>query len=479
MQNSICGFIDTTANSDGVHFDMLSTEEKPKKTLNSTIQHKQELQKLKEEYDDKKKAIKEEQHKELETLKKEKDRILEEMEQKKQSLLAEMHTKELELQKKMHELKKEMSIMDAQIYDIQSYLGETYEIISVRSGKKAPLDQPFTINQKIRFLDEDLPIIIGLYGKDFNENNYDNLIQAFKYSDKLVDYFCQTDKSMTFFRLSRKAEVIMGFESKRENKDNRGRDADFFVKQIANEKGHDFVGFVLKNGECLHFGVLDNGKRVIVDEDVFCDITAPEQTLAFNQMSEKQATEYKKKQAKDRLARKFMFSLIQGLIDNKKFITFYEPVNVFTMPPQIIFSSASGRIETKRFGEFEWLKKKLNLMTRTGDHVFVHNKINDANRMKAYFNSFQPSIDEIYGLRSIEKVEFNNKGKQIFIKTTREAIAWDSEDVNSNIEVYQREFIKIEYMNSKWVDYFISIKAVDQSDQGHYFPILKRLLITT
>jgi len=471
LQSTINHLIATNNNSDIVDPEILLPE-KSGQSFNATIEHKHDLQKIKEEYDATKKAIEAEQHEALETLRIEKERILGEMEQKKQNMLAEMRDKELALQKKMYELNNEISIMDAQIYDIQSYLGETYEILAVRSGKKAPLEQPFTINQKIRFLDEDLPIIIGLYGNDLNENNYDNLVQAFKYSDKLVDYFCQTDKSLTFFRLSRDKGVISKFVGSRENNDNSGRFAEFCIKQIVNEKGHDFVGFVLKSGECLYFGVLDQGKRIIVEEDVFCDITAPAQTVAFNQMTEQQATEYKKKQAKDRLARKFMFSLIQGLIDNKKFITFDEPVNVFTMPPQIIFSSASGRIETKRFGEFEWLKRKLNHMTRTDDTVFVHNTINDGNRIKTYFNGYTPSIEDIFGLKQIEKVEINEHGKHFFVKTKRDSIAWDAEDINSHIEVYQREFINIEYMNSKWIDYFISIKAVDQTDQGHYFPIM-------
>lgn len=471
LQSTINHLITTNNNSDIVDPEILLPE-KSGQSFNATIEHKHDLQKIKEEYDATKKAIEAEQHEALETLRIEKERILGEMEQKKQNMLAEMRDKELALQKKMYELNKEISIMDAQIYDIQSYLGETYEILAVRSGKKAPLEQPFTINQKIRFLDEDLPIIIGLYGNDLNENNYDNLVQAFKYSDKLVDYFCQTDKSLTFFRLSRDKDVISKFVGSRENNDNRGRFAEFCIKQIVNEKGHDFVGFVLKNGECLYFGVLDQGKRIIVEEDVFCDITAPEQTVAFNQMSEQQATDYKKKQAKDRLARKFMFSLIQGLIDNKKFITFDEPVNVFTMPPQIIFSSASGWIETKRFGEFEWLKHKLNFMTRTDDTVFVHNTINDGNRIKTYFNGYLPSIEDIFGIKQIEKVEINEQGKHIFIKTKRDSVAWDANDVNSLIKVYKHEFINIEYMNSKWINYFISIKAVDQTDQGRYFPIM-------
>lgn len=435
------------------------------KTFNGSLGKRSELEERRLEYFKVKESIENEQHEALEELRIEKELIMAKIKKRQELMMEEMHKKELALKNKMYELEKEITILDHQMYDLKSYFGESYELIQIRKGKGAPLDQPLTINQKLRFLNEDLGVIVGLYGSDLSDDDHDSLIEAFKFSDKLVDYFCQTDKSITFFRLSRGSSFTEGFSGARKNGDNRGRNASFYIERIINERGHDFVGFVLKDGENLHFGVLDEGKRVIVNEDVFHDITAPEKEIDFDSMSDGQYADYRKKNAKERVARKFIFSILQGLIDNKRVIRFENQVNIFKMPPEIIYSSASGRIATKLYGSFESLKLKLNSMTRAGDEIYVHNLVNDANRLEQYF-TYQPSIDEVFGIDKIEKILISNGKKTCFVKTKREAVGYDSGPVNCNIRIDEQEFINIQYYNSKWVEYFIANRETDNTLQG-------------
>lgn len=438
------------------------------KTFSKSVEKKSELEDMRQEYFQTKKAIEDEQHEALEKLRVERERIQSEIAKKQEFLMAEMRIKELELKAKMRELNKEVKILDLQMYDLKSYFGESYDLIQIRKGKSAPLDQPLTINQKVRFLNEDLGVLIGLYGDELSKERHKNLIEAFKHSDKLVDYFCQTDKSVTFFRLSRSHAVVDDIVSGRENHNDRGTEASFYLKAIVNERGHDFVGFVIKDGDNLHFGVLKEGQRIIVKEDIFHDIKAPDREVDFSKMSKHDYKRFQKEQAEERVARKFIFSILQGLIDNQKIIQFEDIVNIFSAPSEIIFSSASGRIGTSLYGDFSSLKEKLNKMSRVDDDIYMLERVNDTNRLEKYFK-YKPNITPPKGIVKVSRVDIDNGVKDCYVTARREKVQYydDGSDVNCKLRLEMNEFVNIQYFNTKWIEYFIANKETDSTSYGN------------
>ena len=62
------------------------------------------------------------------------------------------------LEEKVAQMEAQIWLLDSQIYAIRCFAGETVNFAHIRTGRNAPDTEPVIIYQKLRFLDEDLPV---------------------------------------------------------------------------------------------------------------------------------------------------------------------------------------------------------------------------------------------------------------------------------------------------------------------------------
>lgn len=82
--------------------------------------------------------------------------LMEQMNQKKEIMMQELERKMELFRQQKQKMEAQIYMLQTEIYSIRCYLGETVELIGIREGKPAPLEEPVILNQKILYLDEDL-----------------------------------------------------------------------------------------------------------------------------------------------------------------------------------------------------------------------------------------------------------------------------------------------------------------------------------
>ena len=110
-----------------------------------------------------------------------------------------------EMMEHIDELKKTVIVLEDKIYTIMSYLGETIKFKQLRTGRPAPTDTEMVFFQKIRFLDEELPRLYSIYDV---EAEYKNLEKILTVSDFGFEFFCPSERTLTFFRISKTGSKI-------------------------------------------------------------------------------------------------------------------------------------------------------------------------------------------------------------------------------------------------------------------------------
>lgn len=125
--------------------------------------------------------IKEAKTGELKEMQEQIDNLLAEMNKKKEIMLQELNQKMETFKQQKKELEAQIYMLQTEIYSIRCFMGETVELIGVRSGKAAPVNEPVVLNQKILYLDEDLGRMMSIY--QTNLENYKLLEEALKFND--------------------------------------------------------------------------------------------------------------------------------------------------------------------------------------------------------------------------------------------------------------------------------------------------------
>ena len=239
---------------------------------------------------------------ELASLQAEIDKITAELEERKQSLLAELEKKKAEMDAMKKQLETELFILESEIYSIRCYTGEVIQFVHLTSGKEAPRNMPIVLFQKLRFLDEELGKAYSLYDFDFeNEKLFEKLL---KVKPSLVEMFCPSAKCVSLVRISKTGQHY-GY-----------RDTPVGVILDAYEVYHgEKIGILIRNGENLYLGWTDE-EKIDIPEDMFytpeTKVIAEEDAKQVNNPSFDDAI----KAAKSMTSRYFVFSILQGALDN-------------------------------------------------------------------------------------------------------------------------------------------------------------------
>ena len=320
-------------------FSLIGKDSISKNEVKDRIQNKQK------EIDDKKK--------ELENLQKEKEEELERVKQELEAKYADkmqlINAKKEEMEEQMNQLNQQMFLLDTEIYGIRCVMGETIQFVPLVKGNRAEEKEPVVFFQKIRFLDEELGKWISIY--NFDGKDIPSFEAALKTREDLRELFAPGPKSVSVIKIS-KNNTRYGAS---EMVSNVLTDYDtFHGKQI---------GILVRNGENLYIGWTDEEKIQISDENVYLKPEKREDSIDDAENNT---------QTKEEVAsRYFIFSILQGILNDGKLLKIPEKVNVLKPSPYIIFSMADGWLEDNRYGTFADIVDRTDVPLMKGDMILT------------------------------------------------------------------------------------------------------------
>ena len=289
-------------------------------------------------------SLKDEKQAELEAFKKE----LEERFREKEELL---NSKMNEFQIMKENLEKQIYVLESEIYGIRCYTGEVVDFRNINSGKHANIDEPLVIYQKLRYLDEELGKLMSIYdfsGFDEDIKYFENLLKARK---DIQELFAPGERSLSILKVSKSGKTYSS--------------SDIFANILASyEKYHgQTLAILLKDGENLWITWLDEDKITITDGYVF--FSQKEQSVTDESDIRASST------VQEKLSRYFIFSILQGLVDSNKLISFPEKVDVMKPNRYIVFSSADNWLVDDRYGDFSDIINRTKCQLKKGDMVLT------------------------------------------------------------------------------------------------------------
>lgn len=306
---------------------------------------------------------KREQLKQLEDEKKaELERFRLELEKKYEEKMTFLNQKQEEMKQQMETLKQQMFLLDTEIYSIRCLMGKTVDFIQLTTGSHSNEKEPLVIYQKLRFLDEELGKWVSLYHVDGGDQClFEELL---KQRDDLRSMFLPSKKCISLVQIAR----------------NRVHYCDNSIVANALEKCEVFhartIGILVRDGDNVWIGWTDQDRINIPDENAF--YRPSERSDAV--LDERQ--KYTSSTKEDIASRYFIFSILQGIINNRKMIRLPENIQISKKNPYIIFSMADGWLEDNRYGTFSNIVERTDQPLMKGDMILTTLRIT---RDDAYF----------------------------------------------------------------------------------------------
>lgn len=229
--------------------------------------------------------------------------------------------------------------------------GKKKELEQLVKGLEAEEKVPVVFFQKIRFLDEELGKWLAVY--DFDGKDIATFEDALKNREDIRERFAPGPKSVSVIRIS-KNNILCGASDMVSNVLDTYKK--FHGKQI---------GILIRNGENLYVGWTDEEKVRIKDENVYLKPETREDSLeeAEAQSREEVASRY------------FVFSILQGVLNDGRILKVPEKINVLTPSPYLIFSMADGWLEDNRYGTFADIVERTDAPLMKGDMILTTIKI--------------------------------------------------------------------------------------------------------
>jgi len=180
------------------------------------------------------------------------------------------------------------------------------------------------------------------------------------------------------------------------------------------------------------------------------------------------------------VSRYFIFSILQGALQNKQMLTLPDGVKAdFSRPSEyIIYSVADTWLCDNRFGTFDAMIDKCNSKITVGDHILCLEWNSDKNGYRGhsdYRNLTQGLSIKDRGLYQIRLVEdddgyYASAGDKKYYVSLKKNYDDDyvytggygyherQRDAYALFRIYEDEFINLTYMNSTWLKYVITTK---------------------
>ena len=380
---------------------------------------------------------------ELREMQAEIDDLIAKMNQKKEIMLQELNQKMESFKHQKKELETQIYILQTEIYSIRCFMGETVELIGIRSGKPAPVDEPVVLNQKILYLDEDLGRMMSIYQTHLEQ--YKLLEEAMKYNDTVFESLCPQNKCITFFRVSKNAEITSF------NDDLNCLDS---YAMLHGKK----IGFAVRNGERLYLGWLEEEweeeRELTFSENVILragktEMSAGEETISTP--------------LKERVSRMFAINVLRGLLSNGKIMELPTGEDLLKPSRYVIHNYADAWMDDNRYGDCATLVKNLHYYDREKDRILLITNARESWNSRnngpvrgladAQVNrTHDCSVSS--GLNTINMIDEEGN---VYVSAEKEYSAFGA---RSNFLINKSEFLNLTFMNSLWLEYYIMTKKI-------------------
>lgn len=396
------------------------------------------LKELSKEADD----IKNAKTGELQEMQKQIDNLLAEMNKKKEVMMQELMEKKALFERKKQELEAQIYMLQTEIYSIRCFMGETVELIKIREGKKTETKDPVVLNQKILYLDEDLGRMLSLY--QISLENYKLFEEAIKYNDEVFEAFCPQKKCITFFRVSRSAEI---------SQFNRELNCIDSYEMLHGKK----IGFAVRNGEELYLGWLEeeweDDQTLTFEENVMLRAGKTEITDEYTGTTP----------IKERVSRMFAINVLRGLIANGSVLSIPAGEDLLKPSKYVIHNYADAWLDDNRYGDFATLVDNLHYYNRENDVILLITSL--AERYDSYKTGPQRGLADAQVNRThdcvvksgLNKINMIDEEGKIYVSAVKK---YSEYGARSNFSIKKSEFINLTFMNSLWLGYYIMTKKI-------------------
>lgn len=330
------------------------------------------------------KAKEEEQKQEIE-------RIKQEIEAKYAGVFALLEQQKKELEIKKEKMEQQLYVLDAQIYGIRCFFGETVQFTKLTEGLDAPDDCPVVLHQKIRFLDEELAKYVALYDFDGEDTSlFEKLLQS---REDMRNLFFPGDKSVSLVRISKDGKI---YQSEQCETSSKGTVYSYnILKSYQSYHGKQLAVLVRNGGNC-YIGWTDEDRICLSDDNVF--LTPKSETV----VSEQEERKLERTSKKEFVSRYYIFSILQGLILNSRLIRLPEGEDILHgNSPYVVFSMADAWIRDTRYGTFSDILYKYNGLIRKGDMLLTLRSLSaEGDKYSSYSNDrgvgYRNRIHDVY-----------------------------------------------------------------------------------
>lgn len=428
----------------------------------------------------------------------------------KADLMQRLESEMEEMEKKKEYLERQIFLLDSQIYAIRCFSGEAIQFRALRHGTAAAVDKPIVLQQKVRYLDEELGQLVSIY--DVDCERYMAIEQLLSVNDIAFERFCPADKCVAIMRVSKTGTIIDAHSSFQNMLDHY---------DLLHGKR---IGILIRNGEQLYVGWTEES-RINIREDMF--LTPGEKIVEEKESKDnwyisehaKRRDENRKawEAARDMVSRAFLFAVVDGVLDRGDMLQIPEKASVTSGSKYLVFSAADNWIEDKTYPAFAESLRRSNERTAQGDNILTMLSLypqrytdygtwkrND--RGRGYANRTHDVSVENATIYPINLVELGDEFKDIEYQTTwcdpkddarpivyktriwkkengeyeelrlvddakilseapgqekRYFVSLEkrwSDNARANFEVFPREFMNLTYMNSCWLRHAIMTK---------------------
>ena len=456
------------------------------------------------------------------------------LQQKMNALLAELNRKKEELAKKKKELEFEIYRLSSEIYSIRCYTGECVTFALIRDGVAAPKTTPLVINQKMRYMDEDLGRLASIYDVDFDD--VELLERLLKFNAAAFEVFCPTRRCVTLVRVSR------------DNKNFKLHEKYANMLEVTSKYRGRAIGILIRDGEKLFMGWTDEEHISFPDELFFRPGVSEQPVIEKSRYEsdedfEKRMERLRLTQLDEAIGRSFVFTVLQGVID-RKMIAFPEGITVRVNRPSdlVVRNYADAWITDERYGTLDSMIDRCNVTVMKGDNILLMqslraeqrdrscgwrddrwsndrgigeknrthdvtaydgmiykvNKVvvisdytiqyedNDGTLQTSNYNGrtddeIQNILCRVRNWKNPKVVSITNTTDHFYISLKKQ---WSmSGTARANFEIFTNEFVNLTYMNSTWLEYVIQTQKTGTIVIGgasvnfaHLIPYLKTAL---
>lgn len=331
-------------------------------------QQQKVLDDIQSEMDDVKKAA----SGELAALRMEIERKKLELEKMQAARMEELNRRLQEAEQMKEQMDNEIYLLDSQIYAIRCYAGEVVKFTHIRSGKNAPITEPIVVHQKLRFLDEELGRLASLYSIQWDEvGMFEKFLQ---HHPAALDTFAPNERCIMLVRMSRSGKEIA--RSDRTPWDNVLREYEYWHGKT--------VGIIIRNGENLYLGWTEESRVHIQDDLLISQVVtevapAKEPHEYESEWEKKRRIKEEKEQVKNMvdgiISRRFVYSILQGVVDNTDILPLPDGITLGKQSPYVVYAVADKWLVDNKYGSLKDIIEAGNSKVTKGDMVLTAQKI--------------------------------------------------------------------------------------------------------